>query len=159
MPLKWHFTRSCHGRRETVKIDWELVMAIGVAVLMVVLAVLIFVAGFAMAEELPGCTSIKRVVVQPGAVMNVVDGDTFHVFTFDVPNVVKIRVQDAETPERGQEGFQEARVFTREWLLDGPFQVLTCGQPTLDRIVGVVVRDGKMLADTLKGAGYWREKH
>jgi endonuclease YncB( thermonuclease family) len=142
-----------------VKIDWVLVLAVGVVVMMVVLAVLIFIAGFAMAEELPGCQSIKRVVVQPGAVMNVVDGDTFHVFTFDVPNVVKIRVQDAETPERGQEGFQEAKTFTREWLLEGPFQVVTCGRPTLDRIAGVVVRDGETLADALKAAGYWRGQH
>lgn len=159
MPLKWHFTRSCHGRREIVKIDWELMLTVGVVVSMVLLAVLIFIAGFAMAEELPGCTSIKRVVVQPGAVMNVVDGDTFHVFTFDVPNVVKIRVQDAETPERWQDGFQEAKTFTREWLLEGPFQVATCGQPTFDRIAGVVMRDGKALADALKEAGHWRAQH
>lgn len=140
-------------------IDWEILLGGLVVMALLFLASLFFVPGLVRAEDLPGCQSIKRVVVQPGAVMKVVDGDTFHVFTFDVPNVVKIRVQDAETPERGQDGYEEAKVLTREWLLDGPFQVLTCGQPTLDRIVGVVVRDGKMLADALKEAGYWRAQH
>ncbi len=142
-----------------MKIDGELLLGVLVIMMLVLLAVLVFATGFAMAEEPPGCQSIKRVVVQPGAVMNVVDGDTFHVFTFDVPNVVKIRVQDAETPERGQEGFQKAKAFTREWLLEGPFQVATCGQPTCYRLVGVVMRDGKTLAEALKEAGYWRERH
>lgn len=142
-----------------MKIDWELVLAGAVFILLGVLAMTIFVVGIAGAEELPGCTSIKRVLVNPEHVVKVVDGDTFHVFTFDVPNVVKIRVKDAETPERNQEGFDEAQTFTREWLLEGPFQVVTCGQRTLDRIVGVVIRGQDVLADRLKAAGYWREKH
>lgn len=113
----------------------------------------------AHAEELPDCRSIKAVMVLPQAVVHQPDGDTFHIYTFDVPNVVKIRVKDAETPERNQEGFQEAKAFTKSWLERGPFRVVTCGEPTLDRIVGVVMRDGKTLADELKAAGYWREKH
>lgn len=119
---------------------------------------LIMVMG-AHAEDLPACRSIKAVLVPPQAVVHQPDGDTFHIFTFDVPNVVKIRVKDAETPERNQEGFEEAKAFTKEWLQRGPFRVVTCGEPTLDRVVGIVMRDGKTLAEELKEAGYWRWKH
>jgi endonuclease YncB( thermonuclease family) len=113
----------------------------------------------AHADELPTCTSIKRVTVDPRAIMKVVDGDTFHVFTFDVPNVVKIRVIDAETPERGHAGYEEAKEFTQDWLNRGPFQAVTCGQVTFDRIAYMISRDGENLANALKEAGYWREKH
>lgn len=160
MPLKWHFTRGFRWRRETVKIDWELLLAVATVILMVVLAVTIFVVGIASAsEEGAACPSIKAVLVPPQAVVHQPDGDTFHIFTFDVPNVVKIRVKDAETPERGQEGYEEATAFTREWLQRGPFRVVTCGQPTFDRVVGIVMRDGETLADELKAAGYWRWQH
>lgn len=158
MPLKWHSTRASLWRRETVKIDWELVLAGATVLLMIVLAVTIFVVGIANAEE-STCPSIKAVMVPPQAVVHQPDGDTFHLFTFDVPNVVKIRVKDAETPERGQEGYEEATEFTREWLQRGPFRVVTCGQPTFDRVVGIVMRDGKTLAEELKEAGFFRWEH
>lgn len=162
MSLKWHSTRDYQWRRKPVKIDWKLVLAGMVAILLIVLAVSIFVVGVVRAEPpegLPGCQSIKAVLVPPQAVVKQPDGDTFHIFTFDVPSVVKIRVKDAETPERNQEGFEEAKAFTREWLNRGPFRVITCGEPTLDRVVGIVTRDGKTLADELKAAGYWRWQH
>lgn len=145
-----------------MKIDWEIVLAVAVVLLLGVLAVTIFAVGVASAdspEELSGCRSIKAVMVPPQAVVKQPDGDTFHVFTFDVPSVVKIRVKDAETPERKQEGFEEAKAFTREWLNRGPFRVITCGEPTLDRVVAIVMRDGKTLAEELKAAGYWRWQH
>ena len=158
MPLKWHSTRAYQRKRETVKIDWEVLLALAVMTALIALAVLVLFVGISKAEE-PTCPSIKAVMVPPQAVVHQPDGDTFHIFTFDVPNVVKIRVKDAETPERGQEGYKEATEFTREWLQRGPFRVVTCGQPTFDRVVGIVMRDGKTLAEELKEAGYWREKH
>lgn len=145
-------------RRETVKIDWEVLLAISVTAALITLAGLVFFVGISNAQE-PACPSIKAVTVPPQAVVNQPDGDTFHVFTFDVPNVVKIRVKDAETPERGQEGHEEATEFTREWLQRGPFRVVTCGTPTFDRVVGIVMRDGKTLADELKEAGFFRWQH
>ena len=131
-------------------------LTIGVIGLLIIAALVPLVVH---AEELPACASIKAVRVEPQAIVKVVDGDTFHVFTFDVPNVVKIRVMDAETPERGEEGFEEAKEFTREWLHRGPFRAVTCGQQTFDRIVYMITRDGETLADALKAAGHWREKH
>lgn len=112
-----------------------------------------------MAEGLPDCSSIKAVTVPPGAVVHQPDGDTFHIFTFDAPAVVKIRVMDAETPERGDDGFEEAKAFTREWIARGPFRVVTCGKTTFDRIVGDVFRGDERLADALKEAGHWRAAH
>lgn len=116
-------------------------------------------AGISQAQELPECQSIKAVMVDPRAVVHQPDGDTFHVANFDVPHVVKIRVKDAETPERGQAGYEEAKEVTREWLARGPFRVITCGVTTFDRVVGDVVRGNERLADVLKAAGYWREDH
>lgn len=119
----------------------------------------LLIAAWSHAAPLPDCASIKAVTVDPRFIVKQPDGDTFHVFTFDVPNVVKIRVADAETPEHGQEGFEEATAVTHEWLHRGPFRVVTCGKPTLDRIVGMVVRGDENLADVLKAAGYWRPTH
>jgi len=123
------------------------------------LVVQLILTGRAIAGELPACRSIKAVTVPPGAVVHQPDGDTFHIFTFDVPSVVKIRVIDAETPERGQPGFEEAKAFTKAWLERGPFRVVTCGQPTFDRVAGLVTRGEETLADALRQAGFWRETH
>lgn len=141
---------------------WQNWVSIDLAILaLLVIGVLglLLVAAVVHAEELPTCASIKAVTVDPRAIVKQPDGDTFHVFTFDVPNVVKIRVMDAETPERGEVGFEEAKEFTREWLHRGPFRAVTCGKQTLDRIVYMIVRDGETLADALKAAGHWRDKH
>lgn len=140
--------------RQHVWVLFAILLVFGLA-----LVVQLIVVMGAHAEELQECRSIKAVLVPPQAVVNQPDGDTFHIFTFDVPNVVKIRVKDAETPERNQEGFEEAKAFTKEWLQRGPFRVVTCGEPTLDRVVGIVIRDGKTLADELKEVGYWRWQH
>ena len=136
---------------------WSLVVIL--LMLALALAFQLIMTKRAHAFDISDCRSIKAVWVPPAAVIGQPDGDTFHVYTFDVPNVVKIRVKDAETPEHGQAGFEESKALTKEWLDKGPFRVITCGVPTLDRIVGIVERKGEVLADVLKAAGYWREKH
>jgi len=93
-----------------------------------------------------GCLVID---VPPGAVVNQPDGDTFHVFAFQPGGVVKIRVEGVNTPEKKEPGWAEAKAFTKAWLARGPFKVMTCGKPTIDRIVGSVERDGKSLAQDL----------
>lgn len=149
MPLKWHFTRSCHGRRETVKIDWELMLAVATVLLMIVLAVTVFIVGIASAAS---CLSID---VPPGAVVSQYDGDTFEVFTFGSPDRIAIRVKGVDTPERKtkEAGWESAREFTRQWLSKGPFRIDTCGKRTFERIEAEVMRDGESLADALKKEG------
>lgn len=106
-----------------------------------------FVSGAAHAA---GCLSID---VPAQAVIHQPDGDTFHLFSLQPGGVVKIRVQGVNTPERREPGWAEAKEFTRQWLARGPFKLNTCGQATLDRIVGIVERDGRTLAQDLQAAG------
>lgn len=122
--------------------------------LMVVLFVALFLElMFAASSRAEGCLSID---VPPGAVTKVYDGDTFTVFTFGPGRGVDIRVEGIDTPERNkkQPRWEEARAFTVTWLSAGMFHVETCGKQTLTRIVGAVSRDGKLLSDALRHAGY-----
>lgn len=150
MPLKWHSTRAYQWRRETVKIDWEVLLALAVTTALITLAGLVFFVGVSNAA---GCLSID---VPPQAVINQPDGDTFHLFAFQPGGVVKIRVEGVNTPERNESGWADAKEFTRTWLAKGPFHVATCGKPTLDRIVAKVDRNGRTLAQDLKDAGLGR---
>jgi len=99
------------------------------------------------------CSDVLSTVVDPGAVRGVIDGDTFKLYLFGPGGVVKIRVYQAWTPEEGEPGYDEARLFTLNWLMQGPFRVTTCGKYTFERIVAIVERDGKRLADALIEAG------
>ena len=129
-------------RREWVSID----------LLLIVLIVLCLIGLSIMAILIPfkahagGCLFID---VPPGAVVNQPDGDTFHVFSFQPGGVVKIRVEGVNTPEKKEPGWAEAKAFTKDWLARGPFKVMTCGKPTIDRIVAAVERNGKTLAQDL----------
>lgn len=129
-----------------MKIDWDLWIAVGAVIFLVILALTVFVVGIASAAA---CLSID---VPPQAVIHQPDGDTFHLFSLIPGGVVKIRVQGVDTPERHEPHWTEAKEFTRQWLAKGPFKLLTCGQKTLDRIVGIVERDGRTLAEELTEA-------
>lgn len=117
-----------------------------VIMLLILLAVLLAVNTIHAA----GCLSID---VPSQAVLNNHDGDTFTVFAFAPGGVVKIRVEGVDTPELKEEKGDLAKEFTRQWLAKGPFQLATCGKPTLDRIVAKVSRDGRTLAQDLLAAG------
>lgn len=103
-----------------------------------------------LSSHAAACLSID---VPPQAVIHQPDGDTFHLFSLTPGGVVKIRVQGVDTPEKHQPKWAEAKEFTRQWLAKGPFKLATCGQPTIDRIVGTVERDGRTLAQDLTDAG------
>jgi len=132
---------------------------VSVDVALFVLIVLCLIGLVIMAALIPlkahsaACLTID---VPPGAVIGQPDGDTFHVFAFQPGGKVKIRVQGIDAPERGETHWAEAKAFTQNWLAKGWFQVMTCGQPTLDRIVGKVERNGESLAEALTVAGYGR---
>lgn len=136
-----------------MKIDWELVLAIATMLLLTVLALSIFVIGMAHAA---GCLSLD---VPAQAVLYNHDGDTFALFSVVPGGVVKFRVQGVNTPEISRKkgvpdelNASEAKEFTRQWLARGPFQLVTCGKPTLDRIEAIVSRNGRTLAQDILDA-------
>lgn len=134
-------------------IDVELIL-----IAMVIIAfglLLVLVAMIPFSAHATACLIIE---VPPQAVIGQPDGDTFHLFTFAPGGMIKIRVQDVDTPERGQPNFDQAKAFTRQWLARGPFQVSTCGAPTFDRIVAVVERNNEILAEALVAAGFSRQQ-
>lgn len=96
------------------------------------------------------CLSID---VPPQAVLNNHDGDTFAIFAFAPGGVVKVRVEGVDTPELKEPKGDLAKEFTHQWLAKGPFQLSTCGKPTLDRIVAKVSRNGRTLAQDLIDVG------
>lgn len=130
-------------------IDLEVILIVMVLVALGLLVMLVFMVPFAAHAD--ACLIID---VPPQAVIGQPDGDTLHLFTFAPGGMVKIRVKDVDTPERGQPGFEEAKAFTRAWLAHGVFQVSTCGAPTFDRIVAVVERGDETLAQALIRAGH-----
>lgn len=127
--------------------------ALLILIVLCLIGLTIMTAMLATRAHSAGCLTID---VDPRYVVREIDGDTFPVFTFSYGGEVKIRVKGVNTPEKNQPGWAEARQFTKEWLQQGPFQVLTCGERTLDRIVGIVTRDGHSLAQALKDAGLGR---
>lgn len=137
-------------------LTFEGLLIVLVLMLMLLLAALLTV----NAVHAGGCLSIE---VPQQAVLYNHDGDTFVVFSVVPGGVIKYRVEGVNTPEISKKkgepdepGAQEAKEFTRQWLAEGPFQLSTCGKPTLDRIVAKVSRQGHTLADALKSAGLGR---
>lgn len=138
--------------------DWEVLGFMATLVLLLLMILWMPVPVKAEPFDPDGCLIVQ---VPPGAVLREMDGDTIPLFHFGAGGQVKIRVQGVDTPERKHARWNEARAFTREWLQQGPFVVKTCGQASLDRIVGDVYRyvDGEKdsLADALKDVGL--DKH
>lgn len=122
---------------------------------------LVLVLLFASPALSASCPNRMTITVPPGAIVNQPDGDTFHIFTFGVPNRVEIRVDGVNTPERPTKktpspGWLPAKEFTKAWLAKGPLTVTTCGERTMSRIVATVERDGHTLAEALIAAGFGR---
>ena len=84
-----------------------------------------------------------------GKVTYVVDGDTLDI------NDIRIRLSLVDTPERGQDGYQEAKNFVKDLCLDKKGEVdIDDGQRRGDRYrrdIGVVFCDGRNLNEALMG--------
>lgn len=82
-------------------------------------------------------------------VVHVVDGDTWDVAVG--PLVVRVRLAEVDTPERGQPGFQEATDFTAAWLeaAAGQEHYNYQGRDTWNRPLVVVTHAGHSLANDL----------
>lgn len=114
---------------------------------------------FASTDLYAECPNRMTITVPPNAVVRQPDGDTFHVFTFSVPNSVEIRVQGVNTPEKPTKTTESpfwlsAKLYTAAWIARGPFTITTCGVRSMSRVVAIVERDGRTLADELIAAGY-----
>lgn len=84
--------------------------------------------------------------------IRVIDGDSFVVLG-DVRPVVpdttvegwqpKVRILGVDAPERGEEGWSEARALLEEWLGRGGFNLICYGRD----------KYGRLLADAERGSG------
>lgn len=97
--------------------------------------------------------------LEPKHVLYNYDGDTY-TLNLDPFGIWHIREEGIDTPERNrkQPGWQAAKDFTWAWLYAGPFQLRTCFNLTLGRVVGSASRDGVTLADALRAAGHEKRR-
>lgn len=133
-------------RRNSV--DWELLLAVLTVMMLVLLALTVFVVGFAYS------TSCMTMDVEPSQVLSNYDGDTF-TLSLGALGSMKVRVEGVDTPEitKKQPRAEEAKLFTQQWLAKGPFKLNTCFKLTLGRVVGNPSRNGRTLAQDLIAAG------
>lgn len=92
----------------------------------------------------------------PGYVKRIIDGDTFVLYSIGVPPEERVRVLGVNTPELvSHSGLvpDSATIFTRNWLAAGPFTIYACKRDSFGRLLAIVSRDGKTLADTLISSG------
>lgn len=149
---------NLNDSRKSNVADWSSIDLAMIAVIAFgIVGILLMIALIPLKAHAKACLSIE---VPPQAVIDQYDGDTFTIFSFSPGGQVKIRVQDIDTPERNKKepGWEAARDFTAHWLSVGIFTVSTCGKPTLDRIVGIVSRNGETLGDALRKAGHEKQK-
>ena len=92
--------------------------------------------------------------LQSGHVQRVIDGDTFTLYHVGTPPEERVRVLAVDTPERGQPGYTEATVFTRQWLAKGPFDLVACKRDSFGRLLADISRDGVLLSDVLKANNF-----
>lgn len=137
----------------------DLWLGIGIVSVILGMLLLLFLIPFLIPLKAHAGASMT-IDVPPGAVLGNHDGDTFQVFNIVPGGVEKIRVQGVDTPEMSKKkgvpdepGAREAKEFTRAWLAKGPFRMSSNGTPTFDRIVWVVERNERTLAQDLIDAG------
>lgn len=86
----------------------------------------------------------------PGYVKRTIDGDTFILYSIATPPEERVRVLGVDTPEKGSGPVADsATAFTIRWLADGPFTLTACKRDSFGRLLAIVSRAGRTLADTL----------
>jgi micrococcal nuclease len=109
-----------------------------------------FHAFFVKREKAESCLTMT---VSPAHIKRVLDGDTFALYHVGVTGEEHVRLLGYDTPERGEPGHREATEFTREWLLRGPFQMVTCGRDGFGRLLAAITRSGEILGQQLEERG------
>jgi micrococcal nuclease len=103
-------------------------------------------------------------------VVGIIDGDTIVVVRTDVPDrnsdavspaPIRIRLFGIDTPERGQEYYVAAKVYTASIALGKTVTVVPHGRHFQRLVAEVVLEDGRMLGHELVGAGlaWWYERY
>jgi endonuclease YncB( thermonuclease family) len=88
--------------------------------------------------------------LSPDYVKRVIDGDTFILYSIGIPAEERIRVLNVNSPElRTSPLADSARIFTTNWLKAGDFDIYACKRDSFGRLLAIVSRNGKTLADTL----------
>jgi micrococcal nuclease len=85
--------------------------------------------------------------------MRVIDGDTFILWSVNVPPEERVRLLGVDTPELREDKGPEAKAFTEAWLTKGPFRLMACKRDSFGRLLGTLMREGETLADALKARG------
>ncbi|KAB2328951.1 nuclease [Cytobacillus depressus] len=86
----------------------------------------------------------------------VVDGDTMDVeidVGFDFSSFQRLRLYGVDTPERKQPGFEEAKQFVIDKILQKPVQIITYKKDSFGRWLSIVFVDGENLNDLLLEEG------
>jgi micrococcal nuclease len=91
-------------------------------------------------------------VLTPGHVQRVIDGDTFVLYSVGVPAEERVRVLGVNTPELRDTLGPAARAFAVEWLARGSFAVDACRRDSFGRLLAVVSRGSDTLATALINA-------
>ena len=79
-----------------------------------------------------------------GKVIGVTDGDTIDVLT-DQKQVIRVRFNGIDTPERGQPFGNNAKQFVSDAVFGKPVTIVGHGTDRYDRTLGDVIHDGKSL--------------
>lgn len=89
----------------------------------------------------------------PGHVKRTIDGDTFIIFSFGVPNEERVRLLGVNSPEKHKPNYFEAMAFTSTWLAQGPSELTACKRDSFGRLLGTVTRGTDDLGKQLIAAG------
>lgn len=93
-----------------------------------------------------------------------IDGDTFDTVvpiwigfgSRSISVSERVRVLGVDTPEltgATKDAALAAKAFTQRWLSQGPFSINACKRDAFGRVLGIVFRDGQILAEDLITAG------
>jgi micrococcal nuclease len=104
-----------------------------------------------------GVEELDRGIIREGMVSYVVDGDTIDISPVGIAGIQRIRLVCIDTPEKGEEGYEEAKNFVNEMCLgkDVEFDVDDVTQyDPYNRILAVVYINGTNLNAELLNKGY-----
>lgn len=92
-------------------------------------------------------------LIQPGQVKRVIDGDTFILYNVGITDEERIRLPKVDAAELSDSLGPAAKSFTQQWLARGPFNINGCKRDSFGRILAEVTRGTDTLSVQLVRAG------